>query len=580
METNLLAQVTAKAQQWLAMKNVEEETKKKIRELIQAQNDELIDSFYRDLEFGTGGLRGIMGVGSNRMNIYTVAMATQGLANYLKKNFADRKTISVVIAHDNRHNGKLFSQTAANVFSANGIKVYLFDSLRPTPQLSFAIRYLQCQSGVVITASHNPKEYNGYKAYWEDGAQVIEPHDKNIIAEVQKIQSVDEINLQGNPELITILDSKVDEAYIQALKSLSLRPDVVQRHKTMKIVFTPIHGSSVFLGPKVLKAFGFENVIEVTEQTVVDGDFPTVKSPNPEEASALELALKKGREVDADLILATDPDADRVGIAVKNNRGEFVLFNGNQTAAFLFYYMLLSWKQSGKLNGKQYIVKTIVTTEILAKMAKDFGVEIYDVLTGFKYIADIIAKNEGKKEFIVGGEESYGYLAGEFIRDKDAIMACALIAEAAAWAKDHGKSVYQMLLEIYQRYGLYYEKLVNITKKGKAGADEIEQMMAEYRNNPPKKLNNWSVVCIKDYQRKIATYYPTGKTEPIDLPKSNVLQFILEDETIVSVRPSGTEPKIKFYFGVRSSLASADAYESTLELLEQKIANIRKDLGI
>ncbi|HON17783.1 MAG TPA: phospho-sugar mutase [Salinivirgaceae bacterium] len=580
MDTKLLNQVTEKARQWLQMKNIDSETKRKIEELIDAQNEELIDAFYRDLEFGTGGLRGIMGVGSNRMNIYTVAMATQGLANYLKKQFSARKNIAVVIAHDNRHNGKLFSQTAANVFSSNGIKVFLFESLRPTPLLSFAIRYLKCQSGVVITASHNPKEYNGYKAYWEDGAQVIAPHDKNIIAEVQKIHSVDEINLQGNPQLIEIVGAEIDEAYIKAIKELSLRPDIISKNKNLKIVFTPIHGSSVVLGPKTLKAYGFENIIEVEEQTKIDGDFPTVKSPNPEEASALELALKKGRETDADLILATDPDADRVGIAVKNHHGEFVLFNGNQTATFLFYYLLTAWKEKGKINGKQYMVKTIVTTEILPKMAKDFGVEMFDVLTGFKYIADIIAQNEGKKQFIAGGEESYGYLAGEFIRDKDAIMACALIAEAAAWAKEQGKSVFEMLIEIYKKYGLYYEKLVNITKKGKAGADEINQMMTNYRANPPKQLNNTPVVCIKDYEAQIATLLPHGKTETINLPKSNVLQFILADESIVSVRPSGTEPKIKFYFGVRSELNSMEQYESTIKHLNQKIEAIKTDLGI
>ncbi len=580
MDQQLLQQVTEKAKQWLAMKNIDAQTKSEIERMVAEQGDELIDSFYRVLEFGTGGLRGIMGVGPNRMNVYTVAMATQGLCNYLKREFADRKQISVAIAYDNRNNGKLFCDTAANVFSSNGVKVYVFDSLRPTPELSFAIRYLRCESGIVITASHNPKEYNGYKAYWEDGAQIIAPHDKNIIDEVLKITSVDQINMQGNPALIETIGKELDEAYIEALKSLSLRPEVIESQSDMKIVFTPIHGTAVTLAPEALKAFGFKNVIHVPEQDVVDGNFPTVKSPNPEEAAALEMALKKGREVDADLIMATDPDADRVGIAVKNLNGEFVLFNGNQTATFLIYYLLTSWKEKGLLTGKEYLVKTIVTTEILPRMAKAFKVEIFDVLTGFKFIADIIAKNEGKKTFIGGGEESYGYLAGEFIRDKDAIMACSLIAEAAAWAKNQGKSVFEMLVNIYLEYGLFYERLISITKKGKSGADEIEQMMVRFRNNPPAEINGSKLVCVKDYQNQSSLDVVKNKKSKINLPKSNVLQFILADDSIISVRPSGTEPKIKFYVGTRAELASAANYDTTIALLDKRITAILDDLKI
>lgn len=580
MDQQLLLQVTETANKWLAMKNVDAQTKTEIERLVSEKGDELIDSFYRTLEFGTGGLRGIMGVGSNRMNVYTVAMATQGLCNYLKAEFADRDQISVAIAYDNRNNGKLFCQTVADIFSANGVKVYVFDSLRPTPELSFAIRYLRCQSGIVITASHNPKEYNGYKAYWEDGAQIIAPHDKNIINEVLKITSVDEINMKGNPELVETIGSEIDEAYIEALNSLSLRPEVIERQAEMKIVYTPIHGTGVELAPRALKAFGFKNIYNVPEQDLVDGNFPTVKSPNPEEPAALELALKKGVEVDADLIMATDPDSDRVGIAVKNLKGEFVLFNGNQTATFLIYYLLISWQEKGLLTGNEYLVKTIVTTEILPRMAKAFDVEIYDVLTGFKYIADIIGKNEGQKKFIGGGEESYGYLAGEFVRDKDAIMACALIAEAAAWAKDQGKSVFEMLVDIYVEYGLFYERLISITKKGKSGADAIEQLMVRFRTNPPAKINKSKLLCIKDYQKQESIDVLTGEKSKIDLPKSNVLQFILEDDSIVSIRPSGTEPKIKFYVGTRANLTSSSNYTRTVTRLDKRIEAILEDLNI
>ncbi|MDY0279718.1 MAG: phospho-sugar mutase [Salinivirgaceae bacterium] len=580
MDQQLLQQVTETANKWLAMHNVDAQTKSEIERMINEKGDALIDSFYRTLEFGTGGLRGIMGVGSNRINVYTIAMATQGLCNYLKTEFADRNQISVAIAYDNRNNGKLFCQTVADIFTANGVKVYLFDSIRPTPELSFAIRYLRCQSGIVITASHNPKEYNGYKAYWEDGAQIIAPHDKNIINEVLKITSVDDINMKGNPDLMETIGEEIDQAYIEALQSLSLQPEVIERQSEMKIVYTPIHGTGVKLAPRALKAFGFKNVFNVPEQDVVDGNFPTVKSPNPEEPAALALALKKGIEVDADLIMATDPDADRVGIAVKNFKNEFVLFNGNQTATFLIYYLLKSWKEKGLLTGNEYLVKTIVTTEILPLLAKSFNVEIFDVLTGFKYIADIIGKNEGTKKFIGGGEESYGYLAGEFVRDKDAIMACALIAEAAAWAKDQGKSVFEMLVDIYVEYGMFYERLISITKKGKSGADAIEQLMVRFRTNPPAKINKSKLVCIKDYQKQESVDVLTGVKSKIDLPKSNVLQFILEDDSIVSIRPSGTEPKIKFYVGTRANLTSPSNYTRTVTRLDKRIEAILEDMNV
>jgi len=580
MDDQLLKTVTERANNWLKMKNIDNETKQEIENLIQKQNNELVEAFYRDLEFGTGGLRGIMGVGSNRMNIYTVAMATQGLCNYLKKEFAMLKQISVAIAFDCRNNGELFAKTAANIFTSNNIKTYIFDKLRPTPELSFAIRHLKCQSGIVVTASHNPKEYNGYKAYWDDGAQVISPHDNNIIAEVQKITSVDQIDMKGNPNLIQIIGKEIDDIYISELKTLSLNPEIIKRQKNLKIVYTPIHGSGVELCPKALKAFGFENIIHVPEQDIVDGNFPTVKSPNPEEQATMELAIKKAYESDADLVLATDPDADRVGIAVKNNKNQFILFNGNQTATFLIYYLLNGWKSAGKITGKEYLIKTIVTTEILPQMAKDFNVDCYDTLTGFKYIADIIRKNEGKRKFIGGGEESFGYLAGEFVRDKDAIMACTLIAEAVAWAKEQGKSAFDVLMEIYCRYGLFYEGLVNITKKGKSGAEEIVAMMNNFRNNPPVKICKSNLLYIKDYQSSKVQNLADKTYEKINLPKSNVLQFIYDDETIVTVRPSGTEPKIKFYFGTRTELKSKELYDLKIVELNEKIEMIKEVLKL
>jgi phosphoglucomutase len=576
MQKDTLNLVKEKAQQWLSM-DIDKETRIEIEQMLKEESDVLIDAFYQNLEFGTGGLRGIMGAGSNRMNIYTVGMATQGLANYLKMNFKDQE-ISVAIAHDCRNNGELFAQTTADIFSANGIKVYLFDALRPTPELSFAIRELGCKSGVVVTASHNPKEYNGYKVYWEDGAQIIAPHDKNIINEVAKVNDISKINFNKNEALIETIGAEFDKKYIAALKTLSLSPEVIQRNKNMKIVFTPIHGTAVKLVPMALKAYGFENIINIPEQDVTDGNFPTVHSPNPEESAALEMALNKAKEIDADLVMATDPDADRVGIAVKNLKGEFALLNGNQAATLLINYLLTKWKENGKLDGKQYIVKTIVTTELLPKIAAKYGVASHDVLTGFKFIADIIGKKEGKETFIGGGEESYGYLAGEFVRDKDAVMSCALIAEAVAWANDQGKSAFEMLLDIYMEYGLYYESLISIVKKGKAGADEIKAMMENLRSNPPKELAGNKVVRIIDYQSDEDKDMQSGDIKSTGLPRSNVLQFITEDGSKISARPSGTEPKIKFYFGVTGELKSHGQFDEAIDTLKAKIEKIKTEL--
>lgn len=575
----LLETVKQRAQVWLSTASIDDETKAQVKNMMENDENELIESFYRDLEFGTGGLRGIMGAGTNRMNVYTVGMATQGLCNYLLKQFAG-KEIKVALAHDCRNNGRLFCETAAKIFSANGIKVYLFESLRPTPELSFAIRHLGCQSGVVVTASHNPKEYNGYKVYWEDGGQIIAPHDTNIIAEVQKITSVDDVKWNGTLDNVTIIGEDVDSVYLDRIKALTLSPEIIAKNKDMKIVYTPIHGTGVNLVPRSLKNFGFNNIIHVEAQDVNDGNFPTVKSPNPEEPAALAMAIEKAKETNAVLVMATDPDADRVGIAAKNNKGEFELLNGNQTGSILVYYLLNKWKENGKLQGKEFIVKTIVTTELLAAMAKDFNVEYFDVLTGFKFIADKIKVNEGKKQFIGGGEESYGYLCGDFVRDKDAVMSCSLIAEAAAWAFSQGKSLFDVLAEIYMRYGFYKEKLVNIVKKGKSGAEEIQQMMADFRANSPKTIAGSDVVCVKDYQTKKATDVKTGNQTDIDLPKSNVLQFITADGTIISVRPSGTEPKIKFYIGTKMELNNAADYDAVNAKLAEKISVVCADLKI
>ncbi|RLD39717.1 MAG: phospho-sugar mutase, partial [Bacteroidetes bacterium] len=570
--------VLAKANEWLNG-NYDTETKNTVREMMENNPQELIESFYRDLEFGTGGLRGIMGVGSNRMNKYTIGAATQGYANYLKANFPDVEQISTAIAYDCRNNSPYFAQITADVFSANGIKVYLFDSLRPTPELSFAIRHFGCQGGIVITASHNPKEYNGYKAYWDDGGQLISPHDTNVIDEVNKITDVADIRMDGNASLIETIGEEIDKIYLEEVKALSLSPEVIQRQKDFKIVYTPIHGTGVKLVPEALKAFGFEQVFGVDEQNVVDGNFPTVVSPNPEEPAALEMAIAKAKSIGADLVMATDPDADRVGIAVRKD-DDFILLNGNQAATLLIYYLLTKWKENNKLTANEYIVKTIVTSELLADIARKYDVEYYDVLTGFKFIADIILKLEGEKTFIGGGEESYGYLVGDFVRDKDAVSSCAMIAETAAWAKDNGKSMLDLLKEIYLEFGFYKEKLISVVRKGKAGAEEIQQMMADFRSNPPKSMDGSRLITIKDYSTSIENNLLTGEEKVIDLPKSNVLQFFTEDGSKVSVRPSGTEPKIKFYFGIKGKLERIEDYDKVSKELEEKINRIVKELGL
>ncbi|MEE4258900.1 MAG: phospho-sugar mutase [Bacteroidales bacterium] len=570
--------VMAKAQIWLDGA-YDEETKLAIKQMIDSNPQELIESFYRDLEFGTGGLRGIMGVGSNRMNKYTVGAATQGFANYLKANFPGNDRIKVAIAFDSRNNSQYFAQVTADVFSANGIKVYLFDELRPTPELSFAIRHFGCQGGIVITASHNPKEYNGYKAYWDDGGQLISPHDKNVIAEVQKITDISDVKFKSNPELIEMIGEEVDKLYLANIKSLSLSPDSIQRQKALKIVYTPIHGTGAMLVPMALEAFGFENIYTVKEQMAADGNFPTVISPNPEESAALKMALSLADSVNADLVMATDPDADRVGIAIRKD-GKLVLLNGNQAATLLIYYLLEKWRENGKLTGNEYIVKTIVTSEILFDIADKYEVEYFDVLTGFKYIADIIKELEGVKTFIGGGEESYGYLVGEFVRDKDAVSSCAMIAEVAAWAADKDVGLFDLLKNIYKEFGFYKEDLVSVVRKGKAGAEEIQKMMDGFRNSPPEILNNSKLVKVKDYLSGVEKDVVSGIEKKINLPKSNVLQFFTEDGSKISVRPSGTEPKIKFYFGLKASLPGVGEFEQVNDFLTQRIEQIKKDLGI
>lgn len=579
MSTNSeLEMVKKRAQEWLS-ERYDEATRTEVKNLLENNEKELIDSFYRDLEFGTGGLRGIMGVGTNRMNIYTVAKATQGLCTYLKKEFKNLPEIKAAVAHDSRNNSKLFAETTAKIFAANGIKVYLFDALRPTPELSFAIRHFQCQSGVVVTASHNPKEYNGYKAYWNDGGQVVPPHDKNIIAEVERT-NISDVKFSGNENLIIPIGKEIDEIYTDKIRALSLSADLVKKYNDIKIVYTPIHGTGVTLVPLVLKKYGFTNIINVPEQDISDGNFPTVKSPNPEESAALSMAIEKAKATGADLVMATDPDADRVGIAVRDNSGNFMLLNGNQTGSLLIYYLLNKWKENGKLTGKEYVVKTIVTTDLIVRIAEKFKVEYYDVLTGFKYIAEIIKQNEGKKTFIGGGEESYGYLAGEFVRDKDAVMACALIAEAAVWAKAKSKSLYDLLLDIYLEYGFYKEGLVNVTKKGKEGQEEIQAMMENFRKNPPKKLDGLDIIALYDYNAQKINDLKTGATKEINLPKSNVLQFLTSDGSKVTVRPSGTEPKIKFYFSVKGSMADKSKFDQANSEADGKINRMAKELGL
>ncbi|MEQ9218766.1 MAG: phospho-sugar mutase [Cyclobacteriaceae bacterium] len=564
---------------WLDSQAIDQETKESIKTLQSKNQEELTEAFYKDLEFGTGGLRGIMGVGSNRMNKYTIGMATQGLANYLNQSFPNEK-IKVAIAHDSRNNSRFFAETTAAVFSANGIKVYLFESLRPTPELSYSIRKLECKSGVVITASHNPKEYNGYKAYWDDGGQLVPPHDKNVIDEVNKISSFDDVKFNGNNDLIEIIGEEIDKQYIEVLKGLSLSPETIAKESDTKIVFSSIHGTGIKLVPRVLEAFGFKNVIVVSEQAEPDGNFPTVVYPNPEEAEAMSLALKKAAEIDADLVMATDPDADRVGIAAKNKNGEFQLLNGNQTGTLLIYYLLRKWQENKKLDGKQFVVKTIVTTDLIKRIADHFKVTSYDTLTGFKYIAELIKELEGKSKFIAGGEESYGYLVGDSVRDKDAVASCAMIAEMAAWAKSEGMSVFDLMENIYRQFGFFLESLKSITRKGKAGAEEIQQMMVKFRKEPPSSLGGSKVVKLIDYQASTEKDLTTGKEKPIDYPKSNVLQFFTADESKVSIRPSGTEPKIKFYFSVNTKLKDSESVDEVKAKLEAKINGIILDLGL
>ncbi len=576
----LIAQCAQVAQQWLDSPIYDEATKQEVKAMLEAEDKTpLIDSFYRTLEFGTGGLRGIMGAGTNRMNVYVVGAATQGLANYLLHYFADRKEISVVVGHDCRNNGRFFAQTVANVFSANGIKVYLFDDLRPTPEVSFAIRYLGCQSGVNLTASHNPKEYNGYKAYWEDGAQVLAPHDKGIIDEVNKVR-VEDVKFEGNPALIQTIGADIDEAYLKGVKDLSIDPEVIQRQKDLSIVYTPLHGAGRALIPAALKSWGFENVNTVTEQMVKDGNFPTVVSPNPENGEALTLALNLAKKIDADIVMASDPDADRVGMACKDKEGEWVLVDGNQTCMIFLYYIIKNRIAMGKMKGDEYVVKTIVTTELIKSIADKNNVKMYDEYTGFKWIARVIRLLEGKETYIGGGEESYGFMGQDIVRDKDAVSACCLLAEICAWAKDQGKTLFDVLMDIYVEYGFALNHTINVVKPGKSGADEIKAMMDGFRANPPKELAGSPVVVTKDY-KVLKAFDAQGNATALDFPEtSNVLQWFTEDGTKVSVRPSGTEPKIKFYIEVRGDMECPKCYKAVRAEALKKVEAVRESLGL
>jgi phosphoglucomutase len=582
MENNeLLNSVIAKANVWLG-DGYDDETRAEVKRMLDAEDKTaLIEAFYKDLEFGTGGLRGIMGAGSNRMNIYTVGAATQGLANYLKEAFADLPEISVVVGHDVRNNSRKFAEIVANIFSANGIKAYLFDSFRPTPELSFAIRHLGCQSGVNITASHNPKEYNGYKAYWADGAQIIAPHDTNIIDNVNRIHSVKDIKFQGNPDKIQIIGEEIDNAFLSAIKGLSLDPEVIKRHADLKIVYTPIHGTGVKLIPDSLKNYGFTNIIHVPEQDVPSGDFPTVESPNPENPSAMAMAIAKAKEVNADLVVASDPDADRIGCVIRDSKGEYQLINGNQIVMILLNYIMIRNREMGKLTGNEFIVKTIVTTETIKAIAENNNIKMYDCYTGFKWIASVIRELEGKARYIGGGEESYGFLAEDFARDKDSVSAISLMAEICAWAKDRGLDFNEMLQDIYLQNGFSHEEGISVVRQGKSGAEEIVQMMKDFRANPPKQLGGSPIVVIKDYANLTGKDLRNGKEDKLDFPvTSNVLQYFTEDGSKVSVRPSGTEPKIKFYVEVHSKLASKADYDKANADAVAKVAAIKKDLGI
>ncbi|MEZ5105703.1 MAG: phospho-sugar mutase [Draconibacterium sp.] len=577
---DLLQEVSAKAQEWLS-ETYDENTRKEVQRLLNSDDtSELVDSFYKNLEFGTGGLRGIMGVGTNRMNIYTVGAATQGLSNYLKMNFSNLPEIKVAIGHDCRNNSRLFAESSAKIFAANGIKAYLFEDLRPTPELSFAIRELGCQSGIILTASHNPKEYNGYKAYWDDGSQIVGPHDVNIVNEVLKIKAQD-IKFDGPSELIEIMGEEMDQKFLDKVKTVSISPDIVEKHNNIKIVYTPIHGTGVKLIPAALRKFGFTNIINVPEQDVVSGDFPTVVSPNPEEEAAMDMAIKKAYEVDADVVMASDPDSDRIGVVVKDDKGKYIIVNGNQTALLFIYYIITKMKESGAMKGNEFIVKTIVTTEMIAEIAKRNNIEYFDVYTGFKFIAEIIRELEGQKKYIGGGEESFGFMPADFVRDKDAVSSCALMAEITAWAIDQGKTLYELLQDIYLEYGYSKEKMKYVVRKGKTGAEEIQKIMDDFRSNPPKSLGNSPMEWVKDYDTLVAKNLITGEETKINQKiTSNVLQFFTQDGTKISVRPSGTEPKIKFYFEVAGKLSSRKEFDDAEAKAEAKIEAIMEELGL
>ena len=572
------AAIQAKVNSWLNG-NYDQATKDEIIRLEKENPNELADAFYRNLEFGTGGLRGLMGVGTNRMNKYTIGIATQGYANYLKQSFPG-KQVKVAIAHDSRNNGRFFAETVANVFGANGIIVFLFESLRPTPELSFAIRHFKCQGGVVCTASHNPKEYNGYKAYWTDGGQLVPPHDKNVITEVEKIGSNDHVKWSGGESNITIIGKEIDDAYIDMVKDLSVYPDVIKKQHDISIVYTPIHGTGIMLVPQVLRTFGFTNVTIVDEQSKPDGNFPTVVYPNPEESETMSIGLKKAKEINADILLGTDPDADRVGIGVKDNNGNWVLMNGNQTAVLAFNYMIEARKTKGIASPNDMVIKTIVTTDLIDRIAEKQGISCYNVLTGFKYIAEMIREKEGKENYVIGGEESFGLMIGDRIRDKDAVSAVALLCEMAAYEKEKGKSLYQKLIDLYVQYGLYREHLISITKKGMDGQQQIAAMMEDYRKNPPAVLAGADVTQLLDYEKQTGKNLKTGESWKIELPQSNVLQFLLGDGTKISARPSGTEPKIKFYFTVNTKINNATEFESAWNQLDNKIRQIIKDMKL
>ncbi len=578
----LIESCEAKAREWATSDLYDAETREAVKKMLaNPDKTELIESFYKTLEFGTGGLRGIMGPGTNRMNIYTVGAATQGLSNYLLKEFKDREEISVVVGHDCRNNSRLFAETSANIFSANGIKVYLFDDMRPTPEMSFAIRHLGCQSGIILTASHNPKEYNGYKAYWDDGAQVLSPHDTGIIAEVNKV-GVADIRFQGNPKLIQIIGKDIDDVYLSKVHTLSIDPEVIKRQKDLSIVYTPLHGTGMMLIPQSLKLWGFENVHCVPEQMVKDGNFPTVKSPNPENAEALTLAIDLAKKIDADIVMASDPDADRVGMACKDDKGEWVLINGNQTCMLFLYYIIKNRKAQGKMKGNEFIVKTIVTNETIRDMARKNGVKMFDCYTGFKWIAREIRihEDEGDLQYIGGGEESYGFMAEDFVRDKDAVSACSLLAEICAWAKDQGKTLYDVLMNLYEEYGFSYNKTINVVKPGKSGAEAIKAMMDAFRATRPTELAGSKVVETKDYEA-LKIYDADGTEKPLDMPeKSNVLQWYTADGTKVSVRPSGTEPKIKFYVEVKGDMATPADYPASCRVAEEKVEAVEKSLKL